>query len=562
MLLEILGLFHIGKIYLSKLLTQTHCLYGTIGGMLKISPNHFFSSHHHVRFDTMAELKQTSAGQRKKYVYQDGVYRSNPRPSPHWNQGIAAGVLGVILIIIVMFVIGFFYFNPIKIEFASVYNNNTKPLPCPPPNKTIGFQYFAEDSLISTDYKYYFFEGRLSFLEAQAVCKKLPGGGDLITIQSSKHEKLFDESISRYLGKIFESDSDAIPSQRRQLWTGGYVDLELNGINRISWLDGRNVTEWHLNFCDIVEAKTILEVSLAEYKRNGAITDPLVYLVKDYNRDKKIGCWQLFSSMILQTHKIKFNFACQLSTARFPYQYTRRFLGKFREYYDPEKQSWENLANEYVAFAGQSSYYIAQDTCQRLAPGSQMLATRSLQRDNEVNKRVARYSVEIFGEDNGDAKRRTMIWTGGYFNLSSANPTRLRWRDDPYADTDIVVGLPSKRFLAGLFGSGEDSTPIEYENFCGTLEYYHKLVTDALNEERNAAKTTGCIKGRLFIVVKDFREGQPVQGCWHLYDFDYLSRYNYAFSLICQLPDPVKETIELKKESEDVYSYESDPKDP
>ncbi len=470
----------------------------------------------------------------------------NTYNSAHWTQSTAYTIMASILVIIAMFIIGLIFLNPLKIPVLKTTEHSTSnklgSSLCPVPDETMDFPYLMEDSLITPDYKLYFYQSRLSFVKAQEVCRSIHGGGDLVTIQSSYQEKLFDERIADLAGRIFIDDGIISSLDFMKFWTGGYIDLETGGINRIMWLDGKGLNEWHLNFCDIDRAMQVLKITHELYTQ-GMKTNPFLYIVKNYNGAKKMGCWTLFIPKEHDEENTKLNFACQVPTARLPFKFIRRFLGKFR--HDENDKKW---ANEYVTFSGRSTYNIAQETCKKLAPGSQMLATKSLGRDHEVNKRVERYYMEIFGEDNGDPKRRTLIWTGGYFNLSSTNPTKLRWTGDLDANLETYH---------------EPTThPNEYENFCGTIEYYHKLINNAISEERDAAATTGCIRDRIFVVTKDFREGQPVQGCWHVYDLDYLIRHDYKLHLICQLRDPVMVTDELYKESEEIFSYKADSTDP
>lgn len=465
----------------------------------------------------------------KAYVFQDGVHhRSNVRNHPEWSRGTAIGVLCSILFLITLIIIGIFFFNDSIVEKETAPSYTVAPMRCIV-NRTTGHTFLAEDLQISHDYKYYFYASRMSFSRAQRVCATLPGGGgNLSTIQSGKQEKKLDKRIVDLHDQLFADDDHIFTGLRKQVWTGGYIDLELDGINRMRWIDDTSLSEWHQNFCEPKQAKEILLISLDELKKKGAITNTLVYVVKDYRPPRK-GCWQLYSSLIYETEHLEFNFVCQVSTASLPFRFKRKLLGDFRQ-----DANNEVLANEYAIFSGRGSYVTAVETCQNFAPAVQMLAPQTLARDTEINKIVERHSFEIFGEDNGDPERRTLIWSGGYFNLSSKNPTKLYWADDPNTFLDIQQSHIRKSM------GGNANNVSEYEHFCGAIEYYQELIREAERQEREAAKTAGCIRDRLFLIVKDFREGQTVQGCWHVYDFDYLHRYDYKLYLICQLPDPVR----------------------
>lgn len=502
------------------------------------------------RSDSIRSVDDKRSHRRKnKLVYQDGAYRNAIRNAPKWNRKISFGVLGSVIVLIVLFVIGFFYFNQETVkELISI--SSSKPLLCGNAYESKEYSFFYEDSLTSPEYKYYFFESRLSFAQAQQACKKLPqGGGDLVTIQSTQQEKAFDRRVREQFGKIFVNESRVVPGLRKQLWTGGYIDLERDGLYRIRWLDETFLHGWNQFFCDRSQALQTLNSSLAAFKKNK--NSPLIYIVKDYRESLtgqrkltgEFGCWQLYSSGLYEMEHLTFNFACQISTMRLPFQFKRKFLGKFRPNTNNQME-----ANEYAVFAGRGPYTTARETCQRFVRGSHLLETKTLARDYEVNKRVERHSIEIFGEDNGDPKRRTLIWTGGYFNLSSANPTKVRWISDPNANLDVEEP-PRRKY----FGSSNEK-PMEYENFCGTLEYYNGLIIDALSEERDTSMTD-CIKERLFMIVKDYREGQSVQGCWHVYDYDYLRQYDYHLYLICQLPNPIRVSEDILKQSKEIFSY-------
>lgn len=490
------------------------------------------------------------------YVYSDGALKSSAPNSVNWNRKVIIGVLISILILIVLSVVGFFFFTYSTVE--EVPPNLDSPLPCPIPNKTIGYSILAEDALISPDYTYYFYAGQLSFSRAQQVCRNLTGGGDLLTITSGSQESAINERVSKMSAKIFSDNKNISTGLLRMLWTGGYFDLELDKWDRMRWIDAssysQSVSQWYQNFCDRKQAVRLLTGLYEDYRTNGHVIDPLVYVVKDYrglrNNLGEHGCWQLFSSAQVEAERIEFNFICQVATLSLPFRFKRRFLGKLR----PNAQS-KYFANEYVAFAGQGDYYLAKETCQRLAPGSSMLATNTLLRDSEVNKRVQYHATEIFGDDDGDPRRRTLIWTGGYFNLSSAYPNKVRWMNDPNAILDIN-DEPLQ------YWGSSNTKPSIYENFCGTIEYYQEIIDKALTQERDSTKTTGCIKGRLFLIAKDYRDGQAVQGCWHVYDLDFLSRHDYKLFLVCQLPDPVERNKFNFEESENVFSYRYNSKDP
>lgn len=467
---------------------------------------------------------------RKDLVYQDGVYhRSNPRNPPEWNRSIAVGVLCSVLILIALIVLGVYFFNPSTVK--KIISGQSILAPTCTEEPAMGYNNFcAQDTFISPDHKYVYHPGRLSFTKAQRVCAALPGGGgNLTTVLSEQQEKRFDRRIENLHQILFVNDDTLLSGFRKQIWTGGYIDLELDGITRMRWIDEAGLSEWHQNFCEPKQAMQILKVSLDELRKYGAITNSLVYVVKDY-RPTKNGCWQLYSSLFYETEHLEFSFVCQVAAAGLPFNLKRNFLGDFL----PDEKN-QLFANEYAAFSGRGSYLMARETCQHLASGAQMLAPKTSALDTEITNGIERHSNEIFGEDNGDPQRRKLIWTGGYFNLTSKDPTKLRWADDPSTLLDIAE--PSSW---SLFGSSSANKVKEYENFCGTPEYYQGLIKKALNEDRGAEK--GCVRERLFLIVKDFREDQSGQGCWEVYDSDYLSRHDYKLFLVCKLPYPVKKT--------------------
>lgn len=468
----------------------------------------------------------------QSYVYQDGTYhRTNPRSPPEWNRSVAVGVLFSILLLVALIVIGVFFFNDSAVKRV-IFNQNILSAPVCKADPAIGYRNFcAEDTLISPDHKYLFHAGRLSFTRAQRACAALPGGGggNLTTIHSERQEKRFDSRIENLRPILFVNDETVFAGFRKQIWTGGYIDLELDGTRRMRWIDEAGLSEWRLNFCEPKQATEILKFSFDEFNRYGAITNPLIYVVKDY-RPSKNGCWQLYSPFVYETEHLEFSFVCQVSKAGLPFLFKRNFLGEFR----PDETNGF-VANEYAAFSGRNTYSMARETCQYLASGVEMIAPKTSALDAEINKGVELYSSEIFGEDNGDPQRRKLIWTGGYFNLSSKNPTKIRWADDPDTLVDTAEPAASIGFLFG--SSGSNNKLKDYENFCGTVEYYQGLIKKALNEDGDVEN--GCIRERLFLIVKDFREEQSVQGCWAVYDLDYLNRHDYKLFLVCKLPYPV-----------------------
>ena len=223
-------------------------------------------------------------------------------------------------------------------------------------------------------------------------------------------------------------------------------------------------------------------------------------------------CWRLCDSTTYDIDNAKMFFACQ--TLKVDEPYVLEFNGKFREV--PGRSGSQPMeARRYAAFAGTGSFNVAKDTCRKLGEGSQMLTPRTLNLNEDIDRNVEFYGDKIFGASYGDTSRKSLIWTGGFFNLSSLYPGKLRWLADPNSDQDIATKRPI------LYWGGSKEKPFGYENFCGTSEYYYDLIDQAITTERNASMTTGCIKGRIYVLVKDYRDGQAVQGCWHLYDLDF-----------------------------------------
>lgn len=206
---------------------------------------------------------------RKDLVYQDGVYHlSNPRNPPEWNRSIAVGVLCSVLILIALIVLGVYFFNPSTVK--KIISGQSILAPTCTEEPAMGYNNFcAQDTFISPDHKYVYHPGRLSFTKAQRVCAALPGGGgNLTTVLSEQQEKRFDRRIENLHQILFVNDDTLLSGFRKQIWTGGYIDLELDGINRMRWIDEAGLSEWHQNFCEPKQAMMqILKVSLDELRK-------------------------------------------------------------------------------------------------------------------------------------------------------------------------------------------------------------------------------------------------------------------------------------------------------
>lgn len=503
--------------------------------------------------------------------YQDGAYRKKPRPPPSiWNLKSSIGLLIAVVVATVLVVVGFIYYSPFTPNKAkSIVNNRAEPLPCII-NETVGYQYIAEDSEISKDYKYYFYAGRLTFAKAQEVCNGLPGGGTHVTFESPEQEALIDKKIQLLSdrrriesGSYIWNDDDKIETAPRQMWTGGYFNLDADDPTIIQWKDAAGLSVSYSNFCSPKKAKAVLDVLVSTWTRNTG-RNPIIHLVKDYRpvhtrtkTDRGLGCWRLYDPATYSTENIEMYFVCQTHKDNEPFKFVRKFNGKFRynKTTSGNVPTGPSYAMRYVLFSGSGSYQLAIDTCRKYGDGVTMLSPRTLNRDEDINRQVSLNRKDIFGEDSGDPNRRTLVWTGGYFNLSSKFPTKIRWTSDPTAPYD----LPKKPKIQ-YWGASKDKA-FSYENFCAPFSHYEQIIVNALQAERDAANTTGCIKGRLFVIVKDFRDGQASQGCWHVYDHDYLSRYSYKLHLVCTLPDVVYNgtltTNYAYEESKEVFRYNS-----
>lgn len=461
--------------------------------------------------------------------YLGGVYHRKPRARPECNRKVAGIFLGCTIVFIIILVLAIIFNNPFFTRGdEKIKTNITNPLPCLEETSE-NITAILEENMISLDRKYYFFDHRLSFAASQEVCKGLPGGGTHFSLSSKIEEDNLDNKITSIL-----TDEDL------RLWTGGYFNLADPIPGRIQFMSGQGLTTSYNKFCEPLKAMEKLNALVVMWKKK-EILQPIVHIVKDYRKildgykrmgyDHGKGCWQLYDPFLYDLDHIKLNFVCQTLKSNEPYKFSHRITGKFRA----DKTQGEKAndvpayAKQYAAFRGSGSYWLAQETCRKMGSGSTLIMPKTLNLDEDINKNVERQYQKIFGENNFETRWRPLIWTGGYFNLSSSNPLRVRWIADPQATMDI------KKIRIQYWGASTDK-PFQYENFCGPKEHYEKMVNDAIKQERDASHTTGCIKGRIFVIVKDFRDAQVKQGCWHVYDLDFLSKHQYKLHLICTLP--------------------------
>lgn len=456
------------------------------------------------------------------------LYQRKPRARPECNRNVAGIFLGCVIVFIIFLVLTIIFNNPFFTDRnEKIKANISHPLPCLEEENSDRITAILEENMISNDRKYYLFDHRLSFAEAQGICKELPGRGTHFSLSSKTEEEELDKLIL-----------STLPDQDLKLWTGGYFNLADPIPGRIHWMSGQGLTTSYSHFCEPSKAKGKLDALVTMWK-NKEIFQPIVHLVKDYRKvldgykrmgyDNGKGCWQLYDPFLYDLDHIELAFICQTLKSNEPYSFSQQITGKFRA--DKTKGERENapaFAKKYAAFRGSGSYWLALETCRKMGKGSTLIMPKTLNLDQDINWNVKHHFRKIFGEGSSDPSWRPLIWTGGYFNLSSSNPLKVRWIADPHAKED------TKKKQIQYWGASNEK-PFQYENFCGKKELYEKMVNDAIKEERDASHTTGCIKGRIFVIAKDFRAGQ-VEGCWHVYDLDFLSKHEYKLHLICTLP--------------------------
>lgn len=509
----------------------------------------------------IGEAVRRGGKKEQKFYFQDGRYRDKKRGPPTCNRTVAGGFLASTILLNVLMAVGVLFFHRITSAVVPGPNIWAEPLPCVV-NVTEGYTYIAEDHVASKDYKYYFFTGKMTFAQAQKVCLGLPGEGTLLTILSRKQEEGIDKKIEslsdvdKPKSYIWSGDEDSVI--KRQMWTGGYFDLDAESPMRVRWVNATGTETAYNNFCYPDQAYKLLLSLIDNWRKIGRQLgeNPIVHIVKDYRPvserkpgSGRAGCWQLHDPMSYEVEDATMYFACQTLKANEPYALALEFNGKFREV--PGRRARDPLqARQYAAFAGIGSFAFARETCQKYGEGVTMISPRTLNLNEDIDRNVEEHGDKIFGEDLGYTNQKSLIWTGGFFNLSSPYPGKLRWLADPNSDKDI----PTKRPI--LYWGQSKEKPFGYENFCGTSEYYYDLIDNAIMTERNASMTSGCVKGRIYVLVKDYRDAQAVQGCWHLYDLDFLYQNDYKLFLICELPTRVNSNPVSLHESEQVFKYD------
>ena len=507
-------------------------------------------------------MLRQSKKQQSSYVleYLEDVYQRKPRARPECNRKVAGIFLGCTIVFIVALVLAIIFNNPFFTPGnEKIKKNATDPLPCLE-EASDKITAILEENMISLDRKYYFFDHRLSFAAAQDVCKELPGGGTHFSLSSKIEEDNLDNKITSIL-----TDEDL------KLWTGAYFNLADPTPDRIHFMSGQGLIAPYNKFCEPLKAMEKLNALVVMWKKK-EILQPIVHIVKDYRKildgykkmgyDHGKGCWQLYDPFLYDLDHIQLNFVCQTLKSNEPFKFSHRFTGKFRA--DKTQSGQANkvpaYAKQYAAFSGSGSYWLAQETCRKMGKGSTLIMPKTLNLDQDINRNVLYHYQKIFGLGSSDPDWRPLIWTGGYFNLSSSNPLRVRWLADPNAKKDI------KKVQIQYWGASKEK-PFQYENFCGPKEHYEKMVNRAIKEERDESHTTGCIKGRIIVIAKDFRDGQD--GCWHAYDLDFLSKHKYKLYLVCTLPGEEVRNIPTAgsdfnheyKQSQKIFTYNPE-KDP
>lgn len=502
--------------------------------------------------------------------YQDGAFRK-PRGAVKCTMKSAVLITLVTLLLVVASVLyGVFvgndtqetFFKLIERKYGIVVPRQKTPICLE--STSVGIKPLTLKQFDEENVKWFMFPGRYNISEAVKVCRTHPKvRGWLANVFSPELDKALTNFVNESKTELFAGDEKLPYGMKELIWTGGYIELEVNEGAYIQWhgTKGRNnikILDWYKNFCDRPISKVWEKVrKLIEIWRKQPRGVPIIQIVKDYKRG---GCWQLFDNLMHDWATLELHLVCESGETEFSYRQasvtnpqtkevrTGIFYGKLRG--DPPNR----LADRIGIFSGRGPFSDAVERCETLEPGGAVIAPAGVAEDFDINKLVEHHSMTIFGTDSGDPDRKTLIWTGYYFNLSSKYPKTLRRWDDPSGVLDLPPPQEIKEYAFQKYEK------FKYENFCGPEHLYMTMIEDAIEEREK--KKDNCIKNYMMHLVKDYRPGQATQGCWHLYDGDYIEKHKIELYLMCKLPGKASETAAIRKETSVIFNYFPDSKEP
>lgn len=398
--------------------------------------------------------------------------------------------------------------------------------------------------------KHYFYakqaDGRyawfITFTKAYEMCINISIDSNLLSLRSREEEDKFDAAFIEFVDD--QKTSEQFYNYRPQIWTAAYYNLELDNATEIQWANSDGPLYWYQNFCNPEAVEAHLK-ELRDVYRPGM--NPIVYIVKDYTKkatlegpydlpSSKRGCWKIYDSIFFETETLVLNWVCQSNISTDFHSLVPSPPGEFVkiENIKSEVEGDKTVEREYVPYHGNISYVDANKTCTNIDPdtNSMMLAPNSRGRESDIDQIVMKNKDRIFGFDDGNPKWLPLVWTGGYFNLSANDTTRVRWTYDKNAATDAKEKTPISYGLPFL--NNDNLIAQKFENFCSPLEKVIQLLADIKATYRDMSKTDGCVIGQLVIIVKDYRKDQVNQGCWHVYEYDYLFQNDIKLFLMCQ----------------------------
>ena len=421
-------------------------------------------------------------------------------------------------------------------------------------NSSSWFEYTQQTSGIIMGVTHFFYAGHvnrpwtLSYAKAYEVCHNISTESHFLSLLSNEEEEKFDDFYINFLDD-WQSTVDILYDSRPQVWLEAHFNLEIDNATEIQWGHGDGPTSYFWNFCD-PEAVDNHLAELRKIYRPGM--NPIIYIVKDFSKwplqgpydSPKRGCWRIYDSIFNPTENIEMNWVCQFNSSLVFHQLVPEPKTEFTKveivnYTFMGAPLTKKVSRDYALFYGNISYFEARETCTGLKAGSShMLVPNTKKKDLDIDRLVKDNQDRIFGtadQAQGNPEWRPLIWTGGYFNLSSNDTTRFRWVIDKNAEIDTAAKIPISYGLPWL--NNDNTVPQLYENFCSPLTKLVQLMKDKKAQPRKMDTADGCVNGHLMIIVKDYRDEQTNKGCWHVYDLDYLYENNYKLFLMCQLSE-------------------------
>ena len=421
-------------------------------------------------------------------------------------------------------------------------------------NGSSWFEHTKLTSGIIMNVNHFFYAGHvnrpwtLSYTKAFEVCKNISSESHLLTLLSNEDEKEFDDFYISFLDDQ-QSTVNILYESRPQVWLDAYYNLELDNATEIQWGHGDGPTSYYQNFC-FPEAVEKHLTELRKIYRPGM--NPIIYIAKDYSKwtiqgpydSVERGCWRIYDSIFNPTENIEMNWVCQFNSSTWFHQLVP---DPKKEFTKVESVNYtlmgvalnKKVSRDYALFYGNISYFEAKETCTGFNNISQMLAPNTKKKDLDIDQLVKDNGDRIFGtaeQAQGNPNWRPLIWTGGYFNLTSNDTSRFRWATfDKNAELETAAKIPISYGLPWL--NNDNAIPQLYENFCSPLPKVMQLLDDTKAKPRKMDKADGCVNGHLMIIVKDYREEQNNKGCWHVYDLDFLYENSYKLFLMCQISE-------------------------